>query len=139
MQWRRSGPNAMLGKRYLLDTNAIVALLAGHANLLKLTEDAQWLGVSIINVLEFSGFDGLTDADRALFDEFLKRVVVVDLAFANTSLVAQISNIRKSRSVKLPDAIVLASAASQQATLLTADRQLINLGQIAPSIQVEAF
>ncbi len=49
----------MPGKRYLLDTNALVALLQGHEGLLRLTEQARWLGVSVINVLEFLGFDGL--------------------------------------------------------------------------------
>lgn len=47
----------MLGKRYLLATNALVALLQGHDGGLRLTGQAQWLGVSVINVLEFLGFD----------------------------------------------------------------------------------
>jgi predicted nucleic acid-binding protein len=41
----------MPGNRYLLDTNALVALLQGSAELAELTQHAQWLGVYVINVL----------------------------------------------------------------------------------------
>ena len=110
MHFRPSGCSVTPGKRYLLDTNALVALLQGHEGLLVLTEQAQWLGVSVINVLEFLGFDGLTDADRDLFAVLLSRVAVVDLAYENSALMALIADIRKHKAVKLPDAIVAASA-----------------------------
>lgn len=70
----------MPGKRLLLDTNAVVALLQGHTGLVTLTDSAEWLGISVITALEFSGFAGLTDADRALFAEFTTRVSVIDLS-----------------------------------------------------------
>ena len=75
-----SGLSAMSGNRFLLDTNALVALLRGNAELLALTQSAEWLGVSVINVLEFMGFDGLGEKDRVLFEKLLSRVTVVDLA-----------------------------------------------------------
>ena len=49
---------AMPGDRYLLDTYALVALLQGHKGVMDLVDKAQWLGVSVVNVLEFLGFDG---------------------------------------------------------------------------------
>ena len=92
-----------------------------------LTEQAQWLGVSVINVLEFLGFDGLTDADRDLFAVFLSRVAVVDLAYENNALMTLIADIRKRKAIKLPDAIVAASALWSQAILVTNDAQLLKL------------
>jgi len=59
----------MPGNRYLLDTNALVALLQGNQELVELTKHAQWLGVSVINVLEFSSFDGLGAQDRSLLSQ----------------------------------------------------------------------
>lgn len=117
----------MPGKRYLLDTNALVALLQGHEGLLALTEKAQWLGVSVINVLEFLGFDGLSDPDRELFAKFVSRVSVVDLVCGNTALITLITDLRRRKAVKLPDAIVMASAALNQAIVLTNDVQLLKL------------
>ena len=115
------------GRRYLLDTNALVALLQGHDGLLALTRQAEWLGVSVINVLEFLDFDGLTDADRDLFSVFLSRVEVIDLAYENSSLMTLIADIRMRKTVKLPDAIVAASAVLSQAVLVTNDAQLLKL------------
>ena len=66
----------MAGRRYLLDTNALVALLRGNKELLALTQSAEWLGLSVINVLEFSGFDGLSPDDRHLLAQFVSRVTV---------------------------------------------------------------
>ena len=58
MPSQRNVSNVMPGERYLLDTNALVALLQGNEELVELTRHAQWLGVSVINVLEFSSLDG---------------------------------------------------------------------------------
>jgi len=102
-------------------------LLQGHPGLLELTEKAQWLVVSVINILEFLGFDGLSDSDRDLFAKFVSRVSVVDLVSGNGALMAVIADLRKRKAVKLPDAIVVASAALHRATLLTNDTQLLKL------------
>lgn len=40
----------MSGNRYLLDTNAIIALLQKDSNLIQLLQDAEWSGISIITI-----------------------------------------------------------------------------------------
>ncbi len=35
----------MSGERYLLDTNAIVALLQGNSQLIQLLQNADWIGI----------------------------------------------------------------------------------------------
>ena len=129
----------MPGNRHPLDTNALVALLQGHQGLLALTENSQWLGVSVINVLEFLGFDGLLEADRALFLELVSRLTVVDLNYGNTALMEQVADLRRTRSVKLPDAIVMASAALHDATVITNDAVLLKLGTTASKYTAHAF
>ena len=39
----------MNGKRYLLDTNAIIQLLAGNPSLIKTVEDSDFLAISVIS------------------------------------------------------------------------------------------
>jgi tRNA(fMet)-specific endonuclease VapC len=70
----------MSGNRYLLDTNAIVALLQKDANLIQLLQNADWVGISVISQIEFLAFSGLTEADIQLFQQFLQRVEVIDLS-----------------------------------------------------------
>ncbi len=69
----------MSGNRYVLDTNAIVALLQGNSQLIQLLQNADWIGVSVISEIEFLVFSGLSQDDRQLFQQFLQRVEVVGL------------------------------------------------------------
>jgi len=43
-------------RRFLLDTNAIVSLLAGNSHLADLLESAEYVGISIVSYLEFLAF-----------------------------------------------------------------------------------
>jgi tRNA(fMet)-specific endonuclease VapC len=112
----------MIGNRYLLDTNAIIALLQGDSSLVKLLQDANWLGISVISQIEFLAFSGLTEADRELFHRFLQRVEVINLNYENESLIEQIVIIRQQYRLKLPDAIIAAIAKQNSAKLITRDR-----------------
>ena len=131
--------NAMPGNRYFLDTNALVALLQGHQGLIDAVESADWVGLSVVTVLEFLGFAGLSEADRELFDAFVKRVSVLDLAAGNTELIAKTLSLRTGRHLKLPDAIIAASAITSAAILLTNDQQLLKLSDSENQLQRQAF
>lgn len=134
-----NGHSAMRGKRYLLDTNALVALLQGHVGVLTMSQEAEWLGVSVINVLEFLGFHGLSASDRTLFLELVSRIEVIDLSFADQTLIEFIIKLRQGRAIKLPDAIILASAASQNAVLVTQDARLLSLAAEYPMFSAHPF
>ena len=112
----------MSGKRYFLDTNAIVALLQESAPLVELLQSADWVGISVISQIEFLAFSGLSEEDRELFDRFIKRVEVIDLLSEDNLLIDRIIQIRLQYRVKLPDAIVAAMAFQSDANLVTADR-----------------
>jgi tRNA(fMet)-specific endonuclease VapC len=113
----------MSGNRYVLDTNAIVALLQGNIQLIELLKDAEWLGVSVISQIEFLVFPGLTQDDRQIFEHFLQRVEVLGLAANDSILIAKIVEIRQQYRLKLPDATIAAMAIQNSASLVTADRE----------------
>ena len=78
---------AMNGKRFLLDTNAVIALLQGNNQLLKRLRDVQWIGISIITQIEFLAFSGLGDEDKHLFRQFLQRIDVIELSPMQNELI----------------------------------------------------
>ena len=129
----------MLGKRYLLDTNALIALFRGNEPLLELTASADWLGISVVSVLEFSSFTGITQPDLELLWEFQAAVEVVDIAHADQPLMQLIAQTRLSTKLKLPDAIILASAATRHATLITNDAQLLRVGNGDSTFVAQGF
>ena len=115
----------MSGKKYLLDTNAVIALLAGDKTLSNLLKSASWIGISIITYIEFLSFSRLSNKDKDLFSLFCKRVEICSLVFDNKDLLDSIINYRKESKVKLPDAIISMTAVENEATLLTQDIQLL--------------
>ena len=88
----------MIGNRYLLDTNAIVALLKGDSALVDLLQGAEWIGIAVISQIEFLVFPELTENDKALFQDFLRRVSVISLDTGNAALIGQIITLRQQRS-----------------------------------------
>ncbi|MGB3191269.1 MAG: type II toxin-antitoxin system VapC family toxin [Limnoraphis sp.] len=113
----------MSGNRYLLDTNAIVALLQGTTQLVQLLQNADWIGISVISQIEFLAFSGLGQNDRQLFQQFLQRIEVIGLVSIDAELIEKIIEIRQQYRLKLPDAIIAAMAIQNSASLVTADQE----------------
>ncbi len=63
------------GNRYLLDTNAIIALLQSNNKLAQQIQNAEWIGISIINQIEFLAFSDLSEKDLQLFCQYFVYVV----------------------------------------------------------------
>lgn len=107
--------------KLLPDTNAIVALLKENKKLKKATETADVIFISVISELEFKSFTNLSESDSNLFDSFASMIHVLDLESSNTILKNKIIQIRNTYRLKLPDAIIAASALMNNAILVTAD------------------
>lgn len=114
----------MNGNRYLLDTNAVIALLQKDSSLVQLLKDAEWVGISVISQIEFLAFSGLTEADILLLQQFLQRVEVISLSSQDEWLIGQIISIRQQYRLKLPDAVIVATTQKQSAKLVSRDVQL---------------
>ena len=120
----------MSSRRILLDTNAIVALLQGNSRVLQLTQDADWVGVSIISHLEFLCFAGLSADDIRCFEEFLRKVDLIGLEPHQQELLRLVIQLRQASRLKLPDAIIAATAITHHAHLVSADAQLRGIPQL---------
>lgn len=107
--------------KLLLDTNAIIALLKENEKIKKATDTADAIFISIISELEFKSFKNISKSDLRLFDSFTSMIDVVDLEATNNILKKKIIEIRNTYRLKLPDAIIAATAIVNNATLITAD------------------
>ncbi|MBW1650330.1 MAG: type II toxin-antitoxin system VapC family toxin [Deltaproteobacteria bacterium] len=113
----------MNGNRYFFDTNAIIYLLKNSdSNLLTLLNSSEWIGISIISQLEFLSFSKISENDLKLFDVFTQHIEVVEILSSNIKLINDIIRIRKTYSIKLPDAIVAASAIYSDSVIITNDK-----------------
>jgi hypothetical protein len=117
----------MPGKRYLLDTNAVIRLLKGDPRLLDLAAGAEWIGISVITRLEFLSYLHLTDREKADFNDFLSRVETIWLDRESEKWTQLIVNFRTDLKLKLPDAIIVATSVHIGAALVTGDQQLTDI------------
>lgn len=114
----------MSGEKYLLDTNAMVALLRGDEVLQQRVRNADWVGISILSEIEFLAFPHITAQDRSALRQFTDRIEVVGLERSSEALIDRIVSLRQRHKLKLPDAIIAATALEAGATLITDDAQL---------------
>lgn len=115
----------MNGIDYLLDTNFILGLLKSSPETLALINERQikshQCAYSAITRMELLGFPGITSAEESLIQQKLARLTHL----AVTGSVEDVAiRLRRTRKVKLPDAIVAATALSVGVELITFDRQL---------------
>ena len=114
-------------RRYFLDTNALVAFGNGEKKIGALLAEADAVSTSVICELEYLSWEGLTEEDEDHFRQFLSMINVVDVLTADAVLKNRIVEIRRTNTkIKLPDAIVMASASVTGSILLTRDHQLLN-------------
>jgi tRNA(fMet)-specific endonuclease VapC len=120
----------MNGNRYFLDTNAIVALLQGHQLLTTELQQSEWIGISVISQLEFLAFQALPEQDRQLFKTFCQRVEIINLHSNDSFLIDHALHFCINYKLKLPDAIIAASALQNNAILITEDTDFKNITEL---------
>ena len=114
----------MNGKRYLLDTNAVIQLLAGNPFLRKMVEDSDFLAISVISKLEFLSYPDLTEDEKSAFYELLEDLTVFDLTASDAALIQETVAMRIDCGLKLPDAVIAATALVNDCEVITNDAHL---------------
>ena len=109
-----------MGKRYLIDTNIAIYLLDGNipVNAISFLEkiiDNQYF-ISVISKMELLGFDFSDVSKNEITAAF---VAESDLIGLTDEVVAQTIALRKIKRMKLPDAIIAATALTYNFTLVS--------------------
>jgi tRNA(fMet)-specific endonuclease VapC len=116
----------MNGNRYLLDTNAIIALLQGNTDIKDVVSNAEWVGTSVICILEFYSFPKMSGSDKLLLDYFITKIHLVNLPTERSSL-AEIAKFKIQSKLKLPDPIIGSSSIENNAILISRDKDFENV------------
>ncbi|MBR4986015.1 MAG: type II toxin-antitoxin system VapC family toxin [Proteobacteria bacterium] len=106
----------MSGIEYVADTNAIIYLLLGKECMKPFFQKK--LSISLITKMELLSFPRITDDEDAMIREYLKEC---DILGVNFDICERTILLRRNFKIKLPDAIVAATAMTYNASLITAD------------------
>jgi len=106
----------MNGPEYLADTNAVIYLLSGNDCMRPYL--GKRLAVSVISMMELLSFAGITPEEEKTIRNFLSNC---DLLRIGDDVRENAITLRKQYRLKLPDAIIAATAVVNDLPLLTAD------------------
>jgi predicted nucleic acid-binding protein len=115
----------MPGANFLLDSNVLIGLLNGHALALELLQQHQATparcAYSSITRMEVLGWAEITPLQETAISALLAvmEYVPITLAVENSTI-----HLRRTRKIKLPDAIIAATAMTFGMELLTLDEGL---------------
>jgi predicted nucleic acid-binding protein len=120
----------MSGIKFLLDTNFVLGLLKATPEVVHIvtTRDltASSCAYSAVTRMELLGFSGITDDEEKLISSRLSN-------FTYLSITVEVEDVaivlRRSRKVKLPYAIIAATARQHNLELLSLDKQLLTLAK----------
>jgi predicted nucleic acid-binding protein len=108
----------MNGNKYLLDTNAVLYILAGDETLINFLFEKE-LFLSIISEMELLSYKNITDKEQKTLKEFLKEFIIINI---NDTIKQNTIEVKKASAMKLPDSIIAATAMSLNLPLITSDK-----------------
>lgn len=109
-----------MGKRYLLDSNTIIDYIAQ----LHPYKDRQWLNqiideeinISVITKIEVLSFDPDNDDNYPILVDFFEAANIFEL---NNDIVNKTIQLRQKQKIKLPDAVIAATAMVNKLDLIS--------------------
>ena len=116
----------MSGNSLLVDTNILIYLFKGNERVYELLHERD-LWVSFITEMELLSFAGHTTGEIQTIKRFLSNCKIIDI---NRNIKDTAINIRKTDNLKLPDAIIAATAHYLNIPLITADKGFKNIDEI---------
>ncbi|MBI4549009.1 MAG: type II toxin-antitoxin system VapC family toxin [Ignavibacteriae bacterium] len=115
----------MSGNKILLDTNAVLYLLGGKLSPRQIPKG--FYVISFVSELELLSYPNLTEIDEKSIKKFLTDVEIIDVT---PEIKRQTITMRKQYNLKLPDAIICATALSSNALLVTFDKSLRKVTEV---------
>ena len=117
----------MNGNRIFVDTNILIYFLKGDKEVIEMISDKD-IVISFITELELLSFPDLNKDSIKIIKGLLNNCLIVDIDRSIKELAVEF---RKKSNLKLPDAIVAASAYNFKLPLLTADKIFKSVDDLA--------
>ena len=115
----------MSGIKYLLDTNIIIGLCQHNPTILSILQaqkiKTDQCAYSAITRMELLGYPAITTKDIQVIEALLARMTYLSIT---APIEDKAIEIRRNQQLKLPDAIIAATAQYYQLELLTMDKRL---------------
>lgn len=102
----------------LVDTNILIYLSKREIEFEQVASPQAKLSISVITYMEVLGYRFETDFEKQTITQLCKYFPIIHL---NSEIIEKVISIRQKHKIKLPDAIILATALSGDLELITAN------------------
>jgi pilT protein domain protein len=109
----------MNGIDFIADTNALLYLLSGNSCMKPYL--SSYIGLSVISEMELLSFSGITAFEEERIRSLIQDCLVL---FLTENVKNKTIALRRAYKIKLPDAIIVATAIENKLQLITADKRL---------------
>lgn len=113
-----------MGVKAVLDTNVVIYL---HKGLLAENLPVGKYAISVIIEMELLSFAGLTEDQRTWLQRFINDLEIIGI---DSDVKQRAIRLRLEQHLKLPDAIIAATAISRNAVLLSNDQQFDGIPEL---------
>ena len=108
----------------LLDSNTVVYLSKEIISIDDVFDDNEEYGISVITYMEVLGYDFESTKEKEFIEELLSYLSII---YIDETIAKRVIQLRKEKKIKLPDAIICATAIVNNALLITNDIRLKNI------------
>ncbi len=108
----------MNGNSVFIDTNIVLYLLNGDSEVAKLLQ-RKTIYISIISEIELLGYKGILESEKNVIQNFLNQCVIINITQA---IKVKVIELKSTYAIKLPDALIAATAIIHDLHLITADK-----------------
>lgn len=115
----------MNGIDYIADTNALLYLLSGNPCMKPYL--SSYIGLSVISEMELLSFSGITSFEEERIRSLIQDCLVL---FLTENVKNKTIALRRAYKIKLPDAIIAATAIENKLQLITADKGLKRVSEL---------
>jgi len=116
----------MSGADFLIDTNILVYIIQGNPHVQYFAQE-DMLVLSCISEIEMLGKYQISDKEKRIVTQMLSFCNVIDI---NEKIKQLAIAIRQKYRIKLPDALIAATAMQQNLTLVTADKEFSKISEL---------
>ena len=115
----------------LVDSNTIIYLSKNLISVDDVFDDSGEYAISVITYMEVLGFEFESDAEK----EFIEKVFsCLEIIYIDQAIASKVLHIKRANKIKLPDAIICATAIVNNATLITNDIRLKSIEDLKVKI-----
>jgi len=120
----------MSGIKYLLDTNFVLGLLKATPEVIAIVTERDLLAsncaYSAVTRMELLGYPNMTSDEERLISDRLSKFTYLSISYEVEDLAIAL---RRTRKLKLPDALIAATAIHYSLELLTLDQALLAIAK----------